>query len=85
MFYVWLLTENPGKTGAPGDAKLLFKSSTVRVSVVKKPASNVSNSAKLEVNHQGTQTNNTSPLSNGNNSASTGQLSLVQNYDSEDD
>ncbi|KAL4596123.1 hypothetical protein ACB092_12G141500 [Castanea dentata] len=79
------LKENRGKTGAPGDAKLLFKSSTVRVSVVKKPASNVGNSAKLEVNHQGTQTNNTSPLSNGNNSASTGLLSLCQNYDSEDD
>ncbi|GMY15750.1 splicing factor YJU2 [Fagus crenata] len=51
--------EKPGGRGAPGDAKFVIKSSTIRISV-KKPASNDSNSAKLEVNKPGTQTNNTS-------------------------
>ena len=81
-------TEKPGGRGAPGDAKFVIKSSTIRISV-KKPASNDSNSAKLEVNKPGTQTNNTSTLpgvaSDGNNLASTGLQSLFQSYDSEDD
>uniref|UniRef100_A0A2N9FD14 Splicing factor YJU2 n=1 Tax=Fagus sylvatica TaxID=28930 RepID=A0A2N9FD14_FAGSY len=80
--------EKPGGRGAPGDAKFVIKSSTIRISV-KKPASNDSNSAKLEVNKPGTQTNNTSTLpgvaSDGNNVASTGLQSLFQSYDSEDD
>nr|POF27111.1 hypothetical protein CFP56_28942 [Quercus suber] len=88
MFYVWLLTEKPGGTGAPSDAKILFKFSSVQISVVKKPDSNDSKSAKLEVNKQLTRTNNTTPpgvASDGNKLATAGLLSPCRNYDSEDD
>lgn len=72
MFYVWLLTENPSGSEAPGDAKFVIKSSTFRV-LVKKPASDDSNSARLGVNKQGAGTTSTSALqgvaSNGSNPA----------------
>ena len=72
--------------GSYSDAKILFKFSSVQISVVKKPDSNDSKSAKLEVNKQWTRTDNTSPpgvASDGNKLATA--LSLCQNYDSEDD
>lgn len=72
--------------GSYSDAKILFKFSSVQISVVKKPDSNDSKSAKLEVNKQWTRTNNTSPpgvASHGNKLATA--LSLCRNYDSEDD
>ncbi|GLT69198.1 hypothetical protein SLA2020_413670 [Shorea laevis] len=94
MFNVCLLTENPGGSGAPGDAKFVMKSSTVRISVVKKPASEDRNPAKLE-NKEGAGTNNTSstlpvvPEDNSQkhktNDTSTALGSLLQNYESDDD
>lgn len=64
--------ENPSGSEAPGDAKFVIKSSTFRV-LVKKPASDDSNSVRLGVNKQGAGTTSTSALqgvaSNGSNPA----------------
>ncbi|XP_059452293.1 uncharacterized protein LOC132182940 isoform X2 [Corylus avellana] len=76
--------ENEGGSGAPGDAKLVIKSSTVRISVVKKAASEDSNSAKLE------KKDNTSklpvvPEDSSLKHTSIVLASLLQNYESDDD
>jgi hypothetical protein len=39
MFNVWLLTKNLGGSGARGDANFVINSKTIRISVIKKPAS----------------------------------------------
>jgi hypothetical protein len=39
MFNVWLLTKNLGGSGSRGDANFLINSKTIRISVIKKPAS----------------------------------------------
>lgn len=81
--------ENPSGSGATGDAKFVFKSSTVRISVVKKPGSEHSNSAKLD--NKGAVANNASSLPKDNgqdhntNCATTALGSLLQNYESDDD
>jgi hypothetical protein len=81
MLNVWLLTENEGGSGTPGDAKLVIKSSTVRISVVKKAASDDSNSAKVEKKDYTSKL----PVDSSLKHSSTGLASLLQNYESDDD
>ncbi|KAF5948707.1 hypothetical protein HYC85_014664 [Camellia sinensis] len=66
--------ENKGDAQAPGDGKFIFKSPSVRVSVVRKPssASNSNGPAKHEEDHKA-------------NVSSSGLMSLCQNYESDED
>ncbi|GMP66257.1 hypothetical protein CsSME_00026683 [Camellia sinensis var. sinensis] len=66
--------ENKGDAQAPGDGKFIFKSPSVRVSVVRKPssASNSNGPAKHEEDHK-------------TNVSSSGLMSLCQNYESDED
>ncbi|XP_062168958.1 uncharacterized protein LOC133875007 isoform X2 [Alnus glutinosa] len=83
---------NKGGSGASGDAKFVINSKTIRISVVKRPASEDSSSAKLE-KKEGAGTNNTSTVpvpeddsqKHKTNDTSTGLDSLLQNYESDDD
>jgi hypothetical protein len=84
MLNVSLLTENVGGSGAPGDAKLVIKSSIVRISVVKKAASNDSNSAKVE-KKDSTSELPVLPEDSSLKHTSTGLASLLQSYESDDD
>jgi hypothetical protein len=84
MFNVWLI-ENEGGSRAPGDAKLVIKSSTVRISIVKKAASEDSNSAKLEKKDDNTSKLPVVPEDNNPKHTSNALDSLLQNYGSDDD
>ncbi|KAH7519537.1 uncharacterized protein LOC107423714 [Ziziphus jujuba] len=81
--------EKPSVSGGSNDAKFVFKSSTVRVSVVKKPvvASESEKSEKPGNNSNGLLSlapceseKSEKPVNNSN-----GLLSLCQNYDSDDE
>lgn len=78
--YILLLTENSGSSGQ-NDAKFIFKSSSVKVSVVKRPvvASKGDNLAKLEERKQEEEKE---PKNDG---TSTGLQSLCQYYESDED
>lgn len=74
------MTEKPSGSGGSNDAKFVFKSSTVRVSVVKKPvvASESDKSEKPVVASE--SDGSEKPVNNSN-----VLLSLCQNYDCDDD
>ncbi|KAE8124661.1 hypothetical protein FH972_019526 [Carpinus fangiana] len=75
--------ENQDGSGAPGDSKLVIKSSAVRISVVKKAASDDNNSAKVKkdkISKLPVVPEDSSPKH-----TSTGLASLLQNYESDED
>ncbi|KAE7995242.1 hypothetical protein FH972_000062 [Carpinus fangiana] len=78
--------ENESGSGGPGDAKLAIKSSTIRISVVKKAASDSdnSNSAKVEKTYS-TSELPVLPEDSRLKHTSTGLASLLPNYESDDD
>ncbi|KAK9268796.1 hypothetical protein L1049_000560 [Liquidambar formosana] len=85
--------DTTGGSGAPNDAKFIFKSSSVRVSVVRKPAlaTSGSNLTKQDENKQEELRNLSKPDENKQgeerktNEASIGLQSLCQNYKSDED
>lgn len=60
-----------------GDSKIILKSSSVKISIVKKPVSHSNSKQTVEVNKQDSQSTDAA--------TSSGLLSLCQQYDSDDD
>ncbi|KAH0642673.1 hypothetical protein KY289_033647 [Solanum tuberosum] len=69
-------SKNKDKASA-GESKIILKSSSVKISIVKKPVSNSNSKQTVELNKQDAQSTGAA--------TSSGLLSLCQQYDSDDD
>lgn len=94
MFIIWLLTGNQNGPEAPTDAKFTLKSSTVRVSIVKKPVVAEGNKSaegedkkqlEEEVQNSTKADDEKQEEENKTNATSNVLQSLCQNYDSDDE